>query len=68
LLSDLTQEVQIGDAHILALPLNEMIQRIKSWLMENSTAMLCDRVDCERCNEVRRSVGNSSSRLEPLPG
>jgi len=68
LLSDLTREVQIGEARILALPLNEMIQRIKNWLVENPTAMLCDRVDCERCNEVRRTVENSSLRPKPLSG
>jgi aminoglycoside 3-N-acetyltransferase len=68
LLSDLTRVVQIGEARILALPLSEMLQRIKNWLTENPTAMLCDRVDCERCNEVRRSVENSSSRQKPSSG
>jgi len=66
LLSDLTREVQIGEACIRALPLVGMIQRIKDWLVEKPTAMLCDRIDCGRCNEVRRSVDSSLSRPEPL--
>ena len=52
-LEGITRRVKIGSAQVQALPLNEMIGIVKEKLSADAGAMLCDRLDCERCNAVR---------------
>jgi aminoglycoside 3-N-acetyltransferase len=53
-LEDLTRFTRIGGADIQALPLRAMIDRIVQLIGQNPDALLCDRVDCERCATIRQ--------------
>ena len=55
-LEDLTRSVQIGNARVEAIPLAEMIERIKAAIVDDPRAFLCDRADCERCATVLRRL------------
>lgn len=55
-LRDLTRRVQIGNAQVEAIPLAEMIERVKSAVQADPLALLCDQGDCERCSAVRRRL------------
>ncbi|MBI5935220.1 MAG: AAC(3) family N-acetyltransferase [Chloroflexi bacterium] len=48
--------VTIGEARVQALPLNSLIDRVKILLRTNPLALLCQRNECMRCNEVRKAV------------
>jgi aminoglycoside 3-N-acetyltransferase len=49
----LIREVQIGRARIQALPLLDMVEFARGWIMSDPQAFLCERMDCERCQAVR---------------
>ena len=51
-----TAAVTIGEARVQAVPLNNLIDRVKLLLKVNPLALLCERNDCMRCNDVRRWV------------
>jgi aminoglycoside 3-N-acetyltransferase len=46
----------IGEAKVQAIPLNDLIDRVKILLKANPRALLCGRRDCARCNAVRASL------------
>jgi aminoglycoside 3-N-acetyltransferase len=55
------QTVTIGKARIQAIQLNDLINRVKLLIKANPRALLCQRTECARCNEVRKDrnrVGN----------
>ena len=53
--------VQIGDARVQALPLQEMIQIAAQTITSDPLALLCSRNDCDRCNAVRLAVLSPAS-------
>lgn len=55
-LENVVRRVEIGAAVMQALPLVKLIDIVCDLLKENPLALLCEREDCERCNEVRASV------------
>ena len=48
-----TRRVEIGEAFIQAVPLNRLIEVVQALLKNDPLALLCKRMDCERCNAVR---------------
>jgi len=55
-LSGITREVVIGNAVVRALSLKLMIPILKEVIENEPLALLCDHLDCERCNAVREAV------------
>ena len=50
-----TKSLTVGNALILAVPLRALMVRVIEMLKKDKYALLCDRSDCERCSEVRKS-------------
>jgi aminoglycoside 3-N-acetyltransferase len=50
----------LGDGFIEIIPLRDLIHITVGWIREDPRALLCDRVGCERCSEVRSAVRVSS--------
>lgn len=50
------ETVMIGSARVQAIPLNNLMDRVKILLKANPAALLCERRDCARCNAVRASL------------
>lgn len=46
--------VTIGEATVRRIPLGMLIPIVVGWISEDPHALLCDRPDCERCNDVRK--------------
>ena len=56
MLGDVTRQHQVGPGLVQAVPLLELVETARAWISRDSFALLCERDDCERCNEVRRGV------------
>jgi aminoglycoside 3-N-acetyltransferase len=50
-----TKSVKVGNAMVLALPLRALMVRVIEMIKKDKYALLCNRSDCERCSEVRKS-------------
>jgi aminoglycoside 3-N-acetyltransferase len=48
-----TRRVNIGEAFIQAVPLQRLFEVVNEMIKKDPLALLCDRIDCERCNAVR---------------
>lgn len=48
-----TRRVQIGDGFIQAMPLQRVFDVTQDLIRKDPLALLCERIDCERCNAVR---------------
>lgn len=48
-----TSRVNVGDAFIQALPLRRLFGAVQELIKKNPLALLCERIDCERCNSIR---------------
>jgi aminoglycoside 3-N-acetyltransferase len=48
-----THSLKIGDAIVKAVPLKTLIEVVVRRIKADPLALLCQRVDCERCNAVR---------------
>ncbi len=48
-----TRRVPIGEGFIQAVPLQRLFDVVKELIKKNPLALLCERLDCERCNAVR---------------
>jgi aminoglycoside 3-N-acetyltransferase len=58
-----TREVTIGGAKVQALPLKALFRAVSGSIKKDPLALLCDKEDCERCNQIRRlsqEAGSSS--------
>jgi len=45
--------VTIGDARVTAIPLRPLFQKVKMLIEQDPLALLCQRVNCRRCNAIR---------------
>lgn len=52
-LQPISRKVTLNGCQVMAIPMNLMIHSIKSTLIEDPMALLCDRSDCESCAEIR---------------
>ena len=48
-----TRHVEIGEAFIQAIPLRRLFSVVHEMIRKDPLALLCERIDCERCNAVR---------------
>jgi aminoglycoside 3-N-acetyltransferase len=55
-LEEVISSARVGEAYIQAMPLFTLMEVVCGMLRENPLALLCERPDCQRCNEVRISV------------
>ena len=55
-LQGITRRAQIGAALVQAIPLVGLVQMVQARLEKDPLALLCHRLDCERCNEVRSCI------------
>jgi aminoglycoside 3-N-acetyltransferase len=53
-LQGITRSAQIGAALVQAIPLVGLVKIVRARLEKDPLALLCHRLDCERCNAVRR--------------
>jgi aminoglycoside 3-N-acetyltransferase len=50
-----TKTVKVGNATVQALPLRALMVRVIKMIKKDKYALLCNRSDCERCAEVRKT-------------
>ena len=50
-----TKTVKVGNAVVQGLPLRDLMVRVIEMIKKDRHALLCDRSDCERCAEVRKT-------------
>ena len=50
-----TKTIKVGDASVHAVPLRPLMVRVIEIIKKDKYALLCDRPDCERCADVRKS-------------
>jgi hypothetical protein len=55
-LSNVTRIVQIGPGIVQAVPLKDLVDTVKQWILDDPLALLCEQPDCERCEAVREAV------------
>jgi hypothetical protein len=48
-----TRRVHLGEAFVQAVPLRRLFDVVQDIIKKDPLALLCDRMDCERCNAVR---------------
>ena len=48
-----TRRVPVGEGFVQAVPLQRLFEVVQGWIKKNPLALLCERLDCERCNAVR---------------
>lgn len=48
-----TRSVTISNAHIQAVELNALFEKVIDRIKDDPLALLCQREDCERCNQIR---------------
>ncbi len=55
-LRGVVRRTEIGGSVIEAIPVRDLLHVASAWLRQDVQALLCDRADCERCRDVRRSL------------
>lgn len=55
-LEKMTRTVRLGSSVIQAVPMEDLVKVVCSWIAEDPLALLCARPDCECCNAVRAAV------------
>jgi hypothetical protein len=48
-----TRRVDVEEAFIEAIPLKKLFNAVQELIKKDPLALLCHRIDCERCNAVR---------------
>lgn len=51
-----TNVIKVGNAEVRALPMRALLVRVIEVIKKDRYALLCNRVDCERCAEVRKTL------------
>jgi len=59
-----TREVEIGTGLVQAVPLPELVETVRAWIIRDPLALLCNREECERCNQVCNDLRNSAKSSE----
>ncbi len=50
-----TRRVQLGASQVSAVPLQALTEAVRAMLAEDPLALLCARLDCERCQQTRNN-------------
>jgi aminoglycoside 3-N-acetyltransferase len=53
---EVTRSVLIGRGVVTAMPLREMVSKVRDLIAQDPAALLCSRPDCERCQAVRAGM------------
>ncbi len=61
-LKDVTRRVHIGNAMVQACPLVDLVETVIEMINQDSLALLCTNISCERCNAVRMDVKNQINK------
>lgn len=48
-----TRRIKLGNAWVQAIRLAPLVEVVNDWIAAHPTALLCDRIDCQRCQTVR---------------
>jgi aminoglycoside 3-N-acetyltransferase len=64
MVENVTRKIDLGVALIQAVPVNFLVQIVKVMIDSDPQSLLCDRVDCERCNAVRQSLSETLQEQE----
>jgi aminoglycoside 3-N-acetyltransferase len=51
----ITKSITVGNATVRALPLRGLLMKVVELIKKDKYALLCNRSDCERCAEVRKT-------------
>ena len=57
-----TRRVKVGDAIVQAVSLRTLIEAVTETIKADPLALLCEKLDCERCNAVREAVSMKKVR------
>jgi aminoglycoside 3-N-acetyltransferase len=49
-----SQKIEIGPALVQAIPLRSLVAIVQELIAKDPLSLLCEREDCERCNEIRK--------------
>ena len=49
-----TRRVEVGKIFIQAVPLKRLFEAVDELIKKDPLALLCHRIDCERCHEMKR--------------
>jgi aminoglycoside 3-N-acetyltransferase len=60
-LADITQVIKIGDADMMAIPLQEMVNILVPIIQSDPFALLCEKETCPRCQTIRNLQNSQSS-------
>ncbi|MEW5868079.1 MAG: AAC(3) family N-acetyltransferase [Chloroflexota bacterium] len=60
-----THRAQIGQAHIQAVPLVDLVEIVRACIAEDPLALLCERASCQRCQATRIRVVRNAPRTVP---
>lgn len=63
-LDGVARRATIGGAHIVAVPLRDLVNIATGWVREDPEAMLCREPSCERCTSVRARQGATREHSE----
>ncbi len=55
-LTSVTRRVPVGEGFVQAVPLQRLFLVVQDLIRKNPLALLCDRMDCERCYAVRAAL------------
>jgi aminoglycoside 3-N-acetyltransferase len=50
-----THTAKVGNSVLQAIPIKDLVRVVLAYLAEDPLALLCHRIDCERCNTVRQA-------------
>ncbi len=51
-----TRKLQIGNAIVQLIPLTMLVKTVKRIILQDPAALLCNRIDCERCLAIRTNI------------
>ena len=66
LMEPFIKSVEIGNALIQAMPLQELVETTRQLIQAAPTALLCKRTDCISCNTIRREISAAKKLAEKL--
>jgi aminoglycoside 3-N-acetyltransferase len=55
-LESMVRKVRVGETEVQAVPLLEMITRVREWIQADPLALLCSRDFCQRCQTIQMEL------------
>ena len=54
------RRVRVGKALVQAMPLAELVETARAWVLADPSALLCDHAYCDRCEALRKGIAGKS--------